>query len=302
MNVFFHVYSGDFTAHIEHLRAVFHRLKKHKVKLRPEKCELFKKEVSYLGRIITPEGYKIDPDNVEAVQKLCGTRPSTLGELRKVLGFLGYFQRFIQDFARIAKPLYALLTETSMTGTKSNVKPRPSSAAIAWNEQHDTALKRLVDSITSDQVLCYPDFNKPFVLHTDASKIGLGAILYQKQEDKKLKAVAFASRSLDGAEKNYHSSKLEFLALKWAVAEKFKPYLYYASHIDIYTDNNPLTYVTTTAKLSATGQRWVNLLAEYKMTIHYRKGSQNIDAHFLSRYPLNLDELKRLKKSYGCNQ
>jgi hypothetical protein len=119
--------------------------------------------------------------------------------------------------------------------------------------------------------------------------MGLGAILYQKQE-KKLKVIGYASRSLNGAEKNYHSSKLEFLALKWAVTEKFKPYLYYASHIDIYTDNNPLTYINTSAKLTATGQRWVNELADYRMQIHYRKGTQNIDADYLSRYPLNLKE------------
>ena len=99
---------------------------------------------------------------------------------------------------------------------------------------------------------------KPFILHTDASERGLGAALYQKQ-DGQLWVIAYGSCTLSSAERNYHlhSSKLEFLAVKWAITEQFRDYLYYAPHFTVYTDNNPLTYVLTTAKLSATGHRWV---------------------------------------------
>ena len=135
----------------------------------------------------------------------------------------------------------------------------------------------------------YPDFNLPLVVHTDANKEGLDAVLYQKQEEI-LRVVGYASRSLDAAEKNYHSSKLEFLALKWALCEKFKPYVFYAPHTLVVTDNNPLTYISTTAKLTATGQRWVNELAEFKFSIQYRSGKSHIDADFLSRYPLPINE------------
>ncbi len=114
-------------------------------------------------------------------------------------------------------------------------------------------------------MLAYPNFDSPFVLHTDASDQGLGAILYQYQ-DGKLRVIGYGSRTLTAAERNYHlhSGKLEFLALKWAVCEKFRDYLFYAPHFTIYTDNNPLTYVMTTAKLNAVGHRWVGELSDFR--------------------------------------
>ena len=131
--------------------------------------------------------------------------------------------------------------------------------------------------------MAYPNFEKPFVLHTDASKDGLGAVLYQHQNDI-LRVVAYGSRTLTPAEKNYHlpSGKLEFLALKWAICDQFRDYLYYAPSFKVYTDNN-LTYVLSSAKLNATGLRWIGDLADFNFTIHYRPGKANIDADTLSR-------------------
>lgn len=107
-------------------------------------------------------------------------------------------------------------------------------------------------------MLTYPYFDLPLVLHTDALAKGLGAVLYQRQSGK-LKVVAYGSRTLTAAEKNYHLhlGKLEFLALKWAVCEKFHDYLFYAPHFTVYTDNNPLTCMMSTGKLNAVGHRWV---------------------------------------------
>ena len=131
--------------------------------------------------------------------------------------------------------------------------------------------------------MAYPDFTKPFELHTDASGKGLGAVLYQS--DGKLKRVeAYASRALNKAERNYSAYKLEFLALKWAVTEKFSDYLA-VNHFTVLTDNNPLTYVLTTAKLDATGQRWASALGEFDFDIQYRSGLNNADADGMSRYP-----------------
>ena len=126
-------------------------------------------------------------------------------------------------------------------------------------QQHQKAVETLLDRLVSPPILGYPDFSKPFVLYTDASQEGLGAVLYQKQ-DGKMRVIGYGSRSLTKAEKNYflHSGKLEFLALKWAICEHFRNYLYHASDFIVYTDNNPLTYVLTTAKLNATGHRWVD--------------------------------------------
>ena len=113
---------------------------------------------------------------------------------------------------------------------------------LFWGEQHQKALEKLLDHLTSAPVLGYPDFSQPFVLHTNASQEGLGAVLYQRQ-DGKIRVIGYGSRSLTKAERNYHlhSGKLEFLALKWAVCEHFRDYLYYAPHFVMYTDNNPLT-------------------------------------------------------------
>ena len=110
----------------------------------------------------------------------------------------------------------------------------------------------LKEKISSAPVLVFPDFNKPFLLETDASKEGLGVVLSQKQDDRSYHPVVFGSRMLTLSEQNYHSSKLEFLALKWSVTEHFKEYLAY-SPFTVHTDNNPLTYVLTTLNLDATG-------------------------------------------------
>ena len=133
---------------------------------------------------------------------------------------------------------------------------------------------------------------EPYMLHTDASQDGLEAVLHQRQGDQQ-RVIAYASRSLSSAEKKYHlhSGKLEFLALKWAITEQFKDYLYYATTFSVFADNDPLTYIMTTAKLNATGIRWVGELAEYNFSIHYRPGKNNGDADGLSRMPLKMDEL-----------
>ena len=129
--------------------------------------------------------------------------------------------------------------------------------------------------------MAYTDFSKPFVLHMHTSQEGLGAVLYQKQEEH-MRVIGYASRTLSPAERNYHihSGKLEFLALKWAITEQFRDYLSYASSFNVYTDNNPLPFVMSTAKLNATGQRWVTALADVNFSIKYQPGSSNKDADF----------------------
>lgn len=117
-------------------------------------------------------------------------------------------------------------------------------------------------------------------------------MLYQ-QQDGKLRAIAYGSRTLSTSERNYHlhSGKLEFLALKWAITEKFRDYLYYAPFFTVYSDNNPLTYVLSTAKLNATGSRWVAELADFNFTIKYRPGRENVDADSLSRMPVDIERM-----------
>ena len=137
-------------------------------------------------------------------------------------------------------------------------------------------------------VLTFADFQKPFLLETDASSCGLGAVFSQQQDDGKYHPVAYASRELKGGEKKYHSSKLEFLALKWAVTDQFKEYLQYKP-FTVCTDNNPLTYVMTTPNLDAIGHWWVVAFASYIMTIEYLKGANNKIADILNWVPERLN-------------
>ena len=123
-------------------------------------------------------------------------------------------------------------------------------------------------------VLAFADFKKPFRLTTDASGKGLGAVLSQLDGNGEYHPVAFASRELKGGEAKYHSSKLEFLALKWAVTEQFREYLQYGP-FTVRTDNNPLTYILTTPNLDALGHHWVAALAGYDMSLEYLKGTDN---------------------------
>ena len=151
----------------------------------------------------------------------------------------------------------------------------------------------------STPILAYPDYQLPFTLHTDSSTDGLGAVLYQKQDGKQ-RVIAYASRSVSKAESNYPAHKLEFLALKWAVCEKFHEYLYGTKPFEVFTDNNPLTYVLTSAKLDACGQRWVAKLANYNFSIKYRCGVSNTEADALSRikWPEALSEM--IDTDNGC--
>ena len=145
----------------------------------------------------------------------------------------------------------------------------------------EEAVRVLKEKIMTAPVLVFPDFNKPFLLETDASKQGLGAVLSQKQDDGHYHPTAFGSRTLTPSEQNYHSSKLEFLALKWSVTEHFKEYLAYAP-FTVHTDNNPLTYMLTTPNLDATRHHWVGALTSYEFSLEYQKGSDNVAADVLS--------------------
>ena len=133
-------------------------------------------------------------------------------------------------------------------------------------------------------ILAYANYTKPFKLHTDACENGLGAVLYQKQDDGTDCVIAYASQTLSKSERNYDAHKLEFLALKWSVTERFHEYLY-GGHFEVYMDNNPLTYILTTAKLDANGQRWVASIANYNFKIFYRSGKPNVEANALSQIP-----------------
>ena len=284
------IFSRTFEEHLENLDKVFKRLTEFNLKLAPEKCKFFCKQVPFLGHIVCEDGIATDPAKIDKV--LNWPVPSTPEEVRSFLGFAGYYRRFIKDFSKITRPLAELIPPST---SKRGPKKKPMKPWI-WTDLEQQAFDNLKVLLSSPPVLGYPDFESPFELHTDASTKGLGAVLYQQQGEHK-RVIAYASRALTPSEKNYSAFRLEFLALKWSVTEKFSDYLS-NKHFSVLTDNNPLTYILTSAKLDATGQRWVSALGLYSFDITYRSGLRNGDADGMSRYPhdkLKLDDNEAVK-------
>ena len=271
------IFANSFEEHLRRLDLVLARLRECKLKVSADKCFFFQRRVKFLGHVISDQGIETDPEKINKIKNW--PIPSNPDELRSFLAFAGYYRRFIQNFSKIAKPLADLLPPTS-----PKKKGKAKKTVWRWEQEHQEVFNRLKESLITEPILGYPDFTLPFELHVDASGQGLGAVLYQEQDGKK-RVIAYASRSLSKSEKNYPAHKLEFLALKWSITEKFSDYLIHRK-FRVYTDNNPLTHVLTTAKLDATGQRWVAALAQYNFDLIYKPGTMNVDADIMSRYPI----------------
>lgn len=216
------IFSSSVEQHLLRLEMVLGRLQGQGLKVKAEKCAFFQEQVSYLGHIISSQGVSTDPKKIEAVAGW--QRPRHISELRSFLGFASYYRRFVDGFAKMAKPLHQLVADLAGTKTK-----RGSGQALgsAWTPECEESFNALKSRLVSTPVLAYADFSRPFILETDASYSGLGAVLSQ-ETDGCVRPVAYASRGLRPTERNmsnYSSMKLEFLALKWAVTDKFREYL-----------------------------------------------------------------------------
>ena len=238
---------------------MFDKLEKAGLKLKPSKCEFFRSKITYLGHIVLAAGIETDPKKIEAVKNW--TLPRTVTD---VCSFTNHYRRFIQGYAKVAQPLNVLIL-----GDNTNHKK----ALVKWDSECQLAFDKLKDLCIKTPILAYADYRKPFQLQTDASDFGLGAILYQIDYSGHQRVIAYASHSLSNMERNYPTHKLEFLALKWAVTDRFHEYLH-GGQFDVYTDYNPLTYILTSAKLDATGQCWVASLANYDFRIFITRESQ----------------------------
>ena len=153
---------------------------------------------------------------------------------------------------------------------------------VEWTDEYQQAFEQLKHLCSQTPILAYANYQKPFKLHADVSEKGLGVVLYERQDDGRDHMTAYTSHTLSKSERNYDTHKLEFLALKWSVTERFHKFLY-GGHFEVYTDNNPLTYILTTVKLDAPGQRWVAGLANYTFKIFYRSSKLNVEVNALSQ-------------------
>ena len=281
------IHSKTFEEHVQRLELVLSRLAKYGLRVEPAKCHLFRPQVKFLGHVISKHGIATDPDLVSTVRDW--PVPKDAKELRSFLGTAGYYRRYVKNFTLIASPLHQLVNQDPAKGQKQGRgKPKAVTGKpkqpFQWSKEADEAFSKLKQLLISAPILGYADFTVPFYLETDACSTGLGAVLYQKQQGQD-RVIAYASRGLRGSERNsanYSSMKLELLALKWAVCDKFRDYLI-GSPFTIFTDNNPLCYLQTTAKLGAMEQRWASQLAQFNFDIRYRPGKENGSADGLSR-------------------
>ena len=247
---------------------VFKRFCEFNLKLNPSKCSFFQSEIMYLAHHVSWRGILPSWENMWAMQEF--PMLETYTQVCAFCGLAGHYRRFIKVFTNIAHPLYDVLGKEVKMGL------------VDLPPKAQEAMAVLKGKVQSAPVLVFPNFKKPFLLETDASKEGLGAVLSQKQNDGQYHPIAFGSHSLTPAEKNYHSSKLEFLALKWSVTEHFKEYLAYVPLV-VRTDNNPLMYVLTMPNLD----RCVGALASFQFELKYQKGTDNGAADVLSWVPIN---------------
>jgi len=255
--------------HNDRLHKVFSRMRKHNLKLQPDKCEFLRKEVSYLGHVIGPTGVRHDEKRVKAVRDF--PEPKTTRELKGFLGLAGYYRRFVPNFSKVAKPLTELL--------KKNVP-------YDWHEKAEAAFVTLKTVLTTEPLLQYPDFTRPFVLTTDASNDAIGAVLSQGPVGKDL-PIAYASRTLINAEKNCPTIEKELLAIAWS-CKYFRQYLY-GRKFTIVTDHLPLTWIFSVKDPSSRLLRWRLKLEEYEYEVKYKKGSSNTNVDALSRIHVTED-------------
>ena len=269
-----HVYLDDVLVlgrtleeHNANLTKVLSRLREAGLRLKPKKCEFAQESVRYLGHVVSAQGVQADPEKLRAVSHY--SPPTDVKSLRSFLGLASYYRRFVPGFSRTAAPLHAL--------TRNGIP-------YIWTPDCQQAFEKLKELLTSAPLLKYPDFTKPFILETDASGDGLGAVLAQRQEDGLVRPIAYASRSLQKHERNYGITELEGLGVVWA-AKHFRPYLY-GHRCTVFTDHEALKSLLNTPQPSGKLARWGMALQELNLTIEHRSGKHNANADALSRHPL----------------
>lgn len=265
------VFSTSLQEHMINLEKVFQRLRESNFKIQMDKSEFLKLETAYLGHIISKDGIKPNPDKITAIQNY--PLPRTSKDIKRFLGLLGYYRKFIPDFAKLTKPM----TQCLKKGSK-----------IIFSDDYMNCFEKCKTLLTNDPILQYPDFSKDFILTTDASNVAIGAVLSQGFIGND-KPIAYASRTLNDSEINYSTIEKELLAIVWAT-KYFRPYLF-GRQFKVVTDHKPLQWIMNLKEPSSRLTRWRLKLSEYNFSVVYKKGKHNLNADALSRIELNNEEL-----------
>ena len=259
------IFGRDEQELLDRMDEVFSRLKEAGLKLKPKKCKLFAKEINYLGHVISAGGIAVSSEKISAVSDW--PVPEIVTDVRSFLGTASYYRRFVKDFATIAAPLHSLTHQ----GKK-----------FLWTADCQRAFDRLKEALCTTPVLKFPKPEAPFVLDTDASLTGIGAVLSQVIDGREY-VLGYASRSLSKTERNYCTTRRELLAVKHFV-QHFRPYLY-GRAFTIRTDHASLTWLLNFKDPEGQTARWIQSLSEYRLKIVHRAGMQHGNADGLSRRP-----------------
>ena len=259
------IHTDTWEAHIEVLQEVIERICQAGLTVRPSKCKIGFSKVEFLGHNIGHGEKELHPSNVDKV--LNAQRPDTKKAVRSFLGLTGFYRSYIPNYAAIAVPL----TDLTKKGCPQRVR---------WGDAQEHAFLTLKKHLTSKPVLRLPDMNKDFILQTDASNSGVGAVLMQ-QDNGELFPVSYASKKLSDREKRYATIERECLALVWAI-KKFQVYLYGKTFV-LQTNHQPLSYIDRCKVENPRIMRWAMFLQSYSIQIEAIKGSENVGADYMSR-------------------
>ena len=262
------VFSTSFADYLTRLEAVFQCLQQAGLKLKPSKCHFARKEVQYLGHIVSAEGIKPNPAKTTAVSTY--PVPQNVHELRQFLGLANYYRRFVKNYSQIAEPLHQLTRKTAK--------------GYQWTPSCQKTFVELKHRLTTPPILNYPDFSQEFILHTDASANTLGGVLCQSHNGQE-HVICYWSRQLSKAEQNYSTIEWEALVAVAAIKE-FYPYLYGFS-FTLITDHNPLTALKGLKDVGGRLAWWMIFLQQFQMKIEYKPGKAHTNADALSRRPLS---------------
>ncbi len=260
------VYSSSVTQHFERLQTVLDRLCKANLTLNLRKSRFCLKEIKFLGHIVSEKGVRADHDKIEAIRTY--PVPTNLKEVQRFLGLAGWYHKFVQDFSKIAQPLNDL-----------KKKGRP----FVWSHDCQHAFEQLKSTLSSPPILGHPNTDLPFSVYTDASDVGLGAVLTQKMSSGMEEVLAYASRTLNRAERNYSATEKECLAVIWSL-EKWQHYLE-PKLFTVITDHSALKWVLSSTKTTSRLIRWALRLQRFNFIVEYRKGKLNSVPDALSRIP-----------------
>lgn len=259
--VFFYdilVYSGSWQDHLRHLEAVLEKLADHKLYAKKSKCSFGQRKIDYLGHVVSESGVEMDPAKISAIMDWA--EPKTVKSLRGFLGLTGYYHRFIKNYSIIASPLTDLLKKE----------------AFDWNAAAEKAFVCLKECVMTAPVLALPDFTKTFFVDTDASGIGIGAVLSQDNHP-----IAYFSKKIPGKMQKHSAYAREMMAITEAAA-KFRHYLF-RHYFIIRTDQKSLHHLTDQTIQTPEQEEWLPKLLGFRFTIEYKPGKTNVVADALSR-------------------